>query len=45
MNYPAASSGASKTKTLNAPRSGELNPCPPLAGLKNKFDSEKGGLP
>jgi hypothetical protein len=33
MNYSAANSGVSKTKTLNAPRGGELTPCPPLAGL------------
>jgi len=25
MNYPAANNGVSKTKTLNAPRDGELN--------------------
>jgi hypothetical protein len=33
MNYTAASSGVLKTKTLNAPKGGELTPCPPLAGL------------
>ena len=33
MNYSAASYGVSKTKTLNAPRGGELNPCPPKAAL------------
>jgi len=38
MNYPAASSGVS-SKALNAPRGGEYNPCPPLAGL-----SASGGL-
>jgi hypothetical protein len=33
MNYPATSSRVSKIKTLNTPRGGELDPCPPLAGL------------
>lgn len=31
MNYPAASSGVSKTKILNVPRGGELNPLSPPA--------------
>jgi hypothetical protein len=37
MNYSAASSGVSKTKTLNASRSGKLTPCPPLAVIKKPF--------
>jgi hypothetical protein len=31
MNYPAASYGVSIGNFLNAPRGGELNPCPPPA--------------
>jgi biofilm PGA synthesis N-glycosyltransferase PgaC len=44
MNYPAASSGVSKIKTLNAPRGGELDPCPPLAGLKPGTQSQQPGV-
>jgi membrane-associated phospholipid phosphatase len=34
MNYPAVNSGVSKKQRMIAPRGGELNPRPPLAGLK-----------
>ena len=39
MNYPAASYGVSSGNDPNAPRGGELNPCPPQEGL-----SASGGL-